>query len=165
MDDFYFDQINEQQSGFLWPVEQQNFYWMSKPNHTQSFQNEMGRCVICDGNHPSDQCLYLSEVENYQNSFYEELAYYPEPHFSSFPPSTFDLQQPELSDGDQTVDMLKNWLTEQETQFQSQTESIQRITDQVRQLTENMNCIPHEAFNDETLSTGEAEAEIAIQEP
>ena len=68
-------QIREQQSSFLRPVvKPNNYHWMPEPSSTTFAQwNEMGRCVICDGNHPSDQCIYLSEWQNYWNhSRYEE---------------------------------------------------------------------------------------------
>ena len=51
--------IWEQQSGFLRPVVQpNNYHWMPEPRiDIITCQNEMGRCVICDGNHPSDQYI------------------------------------------------------------------------------------------------------------
>ena len=51
--------IWEQQSDFLRPVVQpNNYHWMSElSNTTFAHQNEFGRCVICDSNHPSDQCI------------------------------------------------------------------------------------------------------------
>ena len=84
-------QFNNQQFGIPRLVVQPNNYpWMSKSsNITFSQQNEMGRCVIYDGNHPSDQCIYLSELQNYWiHSRYEEPSYFP-----FYPPSTFDFHQ------------------------------------------------------------------------
>ena len=137
-------QIREQQSGFLRPVVQpNNYHWKSESSNTTfAHQNEMGRCVICYGNHSSDQCIYLSEWQNYWNhSRYEESS-----HFPSYPPSIYDLyQESDPSEEDQLNYMLKDWLKKREAQFdvqiQSQAVSIQRMTDQVRQLTENLNHI------------------------
>ena len=55
--------IWEQHSGFLWSVvHPNNYHWMSELSNTMiAQQNEMDRCMICDGNYPSDQCIYLSE--------------------------------------------------------------------------------------------------------
>ena len=175
-------QIREQQSSFLRPVVQpNNYHWMPEPSNTTfAHQNEMGRCVICDGNHPSDQCIYLSEWQNYWNhSRYEESSH--------FPPSIYDLhQEPDPSEEDQLNDMLKDRFKEMEAQFdaqiQSNAESIQRMTDQIRQLTENQSYIPQEpfandtdeafeyqAFHDNTLTEEEAEQyqqpEVSVQEP
>ena len=56
-------QFSNQQSDFLMPIVQpNNYHRMSESSNTTfSQQNEIMRCVICDGNHPSDQCIYLSE--------------------------------------------------------------------------------------------------------
>ena len=75
---------------------------------------------MCDGNHPSDQCIYLSEWYNYWNhSRYEESS-----HFPSYPPSTNDLhQEPDPSEEDQLNDMLKDRFKEMEAQFDVQIQS------------------------------------------
>ena len=140
-------QFWEQQSGFLRHVVQpNNFHWMPEPSNTIFVQqNAMWRCDICNGNHPRDYCEYNynSRWQNYKNPlWYEEPS-----HFPSYPPSTYDFhQEPEPSEEDQLIHMLNVWLEEREAQLdaqiQSQTESIQRMTDQIRQLTENQNFIP-----------------------
>ena len=84
---------------------------MPEPSNTTfAHQNEIGRCVICDGNHPSDQCIYLLEWQNYWNhSRYEESSH--------FPPSTYDLRQElDPSEEDQLIHMFK----EMEAQFDAQ---------------------------------------------
>ena len=117
-------QIREQQSSFLRPVVQSNnYHWKSESNNTTfAHQNEMWRCVICDGNHPSDQCIYLSEWQNYWNqSRYVELS-----HFPSYPPSIHDLhQEPDPSVEDQLNDMLKDRFKEMEAQFDAQIQRTQ----------------------------------------
>ena len=54
--------------------------------------------------------------------------------------------------------MLKNWLEEREAQIQSQAESIQKITYQVRQLTENQNYIPQGGLSDDIEDSFEYQA-------
>ena len=112
---------------------------LESSNTTFAHQNEFGRCVICDGNHPSDQCIYFSEWLNFWNhSRYEEPPHFSEPHFPSYPPSTFDFhQEPEPSEEEQIIDMLKNRLAQLNAYIHSQAAYIQRMTDQTRQLTEN----------------------------
>ena len=112
---------------------------MREPSNTTFAQhNAMRRYMICDGNHLSDQCIYISEWQNYRNqSQCEEPSYFTEPYSPSYPPSTYDLhQEPEPSEEDQMIYMLKDWLEEKEAQidaqFQRQAESIQRMIDQVR---------------------------------
>ena len=88
--------IWEQPSGFLRPVVQpKNYHWMPESSNTTfAHQNEFGRCVICDSKHPRDQCIYRSEWENlWRQSCYEKPSYFTEPHFSSYPPSTYDFHQ------------------------------------------------------------------------
>ena len=89
-------QFREHQFGFLRHVVQpNNYHWMSEPiNSTFAQHKEIGRCVICDGNHPSDQCIYISEWRNYWNHFrYEEPSHFTEPYHPSYPSSTSDLHQ------------------------------------------------------------------------
>ena len=133
---------------------------MPEPSNTTFLQhNAMGRCMICNGNHLSDQCIYISELENYQNqSRYEEPVYFPEPYFPSYPSSTYDLQQePKLSEEDQMIDMLKDWFEKHDGKLdtmletcQNQFKSIQRQSEFIQRLTENQRYIPHEIFSDET---------------
>ena len=76
--------IQEQQSGFLRTVVRpNNYHWMSELNNIMiAQQNEMRRCMICDGNHPRDQCIYLSEWQDYWNhAMYEEPSHFIESHF------------------------------------------------------------------------------------
>ena len=92
------------------------------------------------------------------------------PHFSSYPPSTYDLhQEPEPSEEEQLVEMLKDWFKKQDEKldamaeiFQSQNKdqatTLQIITDQTRQLTENQSYIPQEAFSDDTDEAFEYQA-------
>ena len=112
----------EQQSGFLRPVD--NYPWIPEPSNTIfAHQNEIGRCVIYDGNHPSDQCIYCSEWQNFWNhSWYEEPPHFTEPCFPSYPPLTsYDLhQEPEPSEECQMIYMLKDWLEEWEAQIDAQ---------------------------------------------
>ena len=102
----------------------------------------------------------------------------------SYPPSsTFDFhQKPEQSVEDLLMDMFKTQAAQFDAQIQSNTESIQRLTDQLRPLIENQNNIPQESFSDDTgeafeyqsehddiLSEKEAEQyqqpEVSVQEP
>ena len=145
--------------GFLRLVVQTNYHWMSEPSNTTFAQhNVMGRCMISDGNHPNDKCIYISEWQNYQNhSMYNKQTYFPDPYFPSYLPFTYDLhQEPEPSEEDKMIDMLKDWFKKHnekldtlleifQNQFESiqrQSISIQRITYQTRQLTENQSYIP-----------------------
>ena len=77
----------------------------------------------------------------------------PEPHFP--PPTYFDFhQEPKPSEEEKLVDIFQDLFKKQQERldavFQSQAESIQRLTDQVRQLTENQNNIPQESFSNDT---------------
>ena len=178
--------IREQQSGFLRPVVQpNNNHWMPESsNSTFAQQNEFGRCMICDSNHPSDQCIYRSECENFwRQACNEKPSHFTEPHFPSYPPSTFDFhQQPEPSEQDQILHMFKEQAAQFDAQVQSNAETIQRLTDQLKQLKENQNNIPPEPYSDDTgeafeyqsnhddtFSDEEAEQyqqpEVSVQEP
>ena len=147
--------IREQQSGFLRPVVQpNNYHWMPESSNTTfAHQNEFRRCVICDSNHSSDQCIYRSEWENFwRQSCYEKPSHFTEPNFPSYPPSTFDFhQESEPSEEEQLVDMFKDQFKKQDEKlvemaeiFQIQAESIQRMTDRGRQLTENQSYLPQD---------------------
>ena len=54
--------------------------------------------------------------------------------------------------------MLKNRLAQFDAQIHSQTEYIQRMTSQMRQLTENQSYIPQETFSDKTDEAFEYQA-------
>ena len=86
----------------------------------------------------------------------------PEPHFP--PPIHFDFhQEPEPSEEEKLVDMFKYLFKKQQEKFdaqvQSNTESIQRLTDQLRQLIENQNNIPQEPFSDDTDEDSEYQSD------
>ena len=103
-------QFWEQQSDFLRTAD--DYHWMPESSNTTfAHQNATWRCEICDGNHPSNHCEYNYHPgwQSYQNhSWYEEPSHFTEPHFSSYPPSTYDFhQQPEPSEEDQLIHMFK----------------------------------------------------------
>ena len=168
-------QFWDQQSGFLRPVAQPNdYHWMPEPsNIVFAHQNEMGRCVICDSNHPSDQCIYQSEWENFwRQACYKEPSHFTDPHFPSYPPPNYyDLQQQEPSEEEKLFDMVKDLLNNERLDTmleisrnqlesaQRQTESIQRMTDQIRQMIEKQNNIPQEPFSDDTDEAFEYQSE------